>query len=175
MTFPPIETRIRDKVYKSRADAARGEGVTTATIIRHAKDGTLDLVGIGIRKSKEKTEPFTVRGYTYTTYEECGKAHGVSGTTVKSYVKAGRNDELPARHKPGRSEYLDRLNKERLERKERYKRNKRETYRAKYGVSNGTIQLKYEYVRMSMIRSGKLRYSKVCHGLQLKGICVTER
>ena len=138
MTFPPIETRIRDKVYKSRSEAARGEGVSKPTLRRHIRQGTLDKVGLKKRKPKEVTEPFTVRGYTYTTYTECGKYHGVSSTTVKAYVKAGRNDDLPPRHKQGRSEYLDKLNKEQLERKERYKHKRREVYKAKAGVGDGT-------------------------------------
>ena len=76
--------------------------MSRTTVKRHLRNGTLDKVGRYRRPYK-----FTVHGYEYNSYAECARRHNVGKNTVKRYVDAGRNDELPPRYKPGRSAYLD--------------------------------------------------------------------
>lgn len=132
MAFPSKEVTIRGKTYKSISEASRCEGVTPVTIRKYRKLGKLDEIGKEMKRGpRTKIKSFVVRGYTYKSYSECGRWHGVSGSTVKAYVEAGRNDELPPRFTYGRSEYLDKQHDKMLEKLENYKRNRLERDKAK--------------------------------------------
>ena len=119
----PRPIRIKGKHYDSLKQAALGEGVPIYILRKHIENGTLDDI-----KPVPKRKPlkFTVRGYEYTSYSDCAFHHQCGAGTVRRYVEAGRNDELPPRYVAGRDELYDKRRQEQIVNREYEKQRSRE-------------------------------------------------
>lgn len=86
---------IRNVVYESVTAAAKALGVHRTTVIKAARRGSLDYVGL--RQAGPKPFKVRSRGRIYENVKECARDNNVSISTVYSAITAGREDWIGVR------------------------------------------------------------------------------